>query len=571
MQEPEELLYRTNDRPPAGALAVLALQHAALVLVFMVYPVALAQAIGLSPAETGSLLAATLFSCAVGTLFQVLRPPWGTGQLGILIPTPVMLPALIYVGGMGGMPLIAGFACLLALAELVLARLLPRLKACFPIEVCGVVIIGLGLAIGTKALTQLTPSTHAAAEAFLDPLHLLVAGLTLASIIGTTLFAGGRWRLVAVGVGLLVGTGAGAALGLVPAAELVELQRLPWFGVPHLHGTELALDFSLLPIAILLALISSIDNLAAQVGIQRLVDPQWRRIDFRQGTGSVQANAVGDATAGLLSGMPVGLSSSHVGLIFATGAAARIIAPCTAALLCGAAFMPKLIELLSLIPRPVVGALLAYFACYLIVSGMRLTQSRLLSDRRMITVGLSLVVGLMPLVLPGLKQGLPAPLQPLYESSLTMSALAAIGLSLLLRLGIANRAPLPATVDPFNFEALSAFFLRVGREWGAQRELISRAARVTGEAVEALGLLGVRREAIQCRLQFDEDTLDIVLNYRGPVLDCPERRPVTGRELDEDHQAARLAGHLVRRSVDRLLQSSEGDGRRHQLTLRFES
>ena len=562
-------MYRTNDRPPAGPLAILTLQHTALVMVFMVYPVAIAQAIGLAPAETGAFLAATLFACAVGTLVQVLRTPWGSGQLGVLIPTPVMMPALIHIGSLGGLPLIAGFAWMLAASELVIARLLPRLKICFPPEVCGVVIIGLGLAIGPTALMQFTGSVTAS-DTSIDPLHLLVAGLTLASVIGATLFAGGRLRLVAVGIGLIVGSLAGVSLGLTPSQELERLQNLPWFGMPNLNMMALSVDVSLLPIAVLLALIACIDNLGAQVGIQRLVDPRWRSIDFRQGSGSVQANAAGDLTAGLISGMPVGLSSSHVGLMFATNAAARIIAPCTAALLVIAAFMPRLIEVLSLIPRPVIGALMVYTAAYLIVSGMQLTQSRLLSDRRMFTVGLSLVVGLMPLALPDLKAGLPDSLQALYESSLSMSAITAIGLTLLFRIGIRNHARLPSDLDPADFEALSDFFLRMGRLWGAQRDLIMRATRATGEAVEAFALQGIRREAIDCELQFDEDTLNVILRYRGPVLECPERRPPAASALDDDHHLALIAGHLVRRSVDELLQSSEPDGQNHQLTLRFE-
>lgn len=569
MQGTEELAYRPNDRLPAGPLTVLTLQHTALVLVFMVYPVGIAQTIGLGPKETGAFLAATLVACAVGTLVQVLRTPWGTGHLGVLIPTPVMMPALMHIGAIGGISLIAGFAWLLSAAELAIARLLPRLKICFPPEVCGVVIIGLGLAIGPTALMQFTGST-APHDTLIDPLHLLVASLTLASVIGATLFGGGRLRLIAVGVGLAVGSLSGVALGLIEDTALARLQTLPWFGLPRLEVMSLSVDFSLLPMAILLALIASIDNLGAQVGIQRLVDPQWRKIDFRQGSGSVHANAAGDFTAGLLSGMPVGLSSSHVGLMFATSAAARIIAPCTAVLLIVAAFMPKLIELLSLIPRPVIGALMVYTAAYLIVSGMQLTQSRLLSDRRMFTVGLSLVMGLLPLALPGLKEGLPDSLQPLYESSLSMSAITAIGLTLMFRIGIQSHSSLPAELDLFDFEALSGFFMRMGRQWGAQRDLISRAARTTGEAVEAFALLGIRREDIQCRLQFDEDTLTVILDYKGPVLACPEHRPPAAASLDDDLHLALIAGHLIRRSVDELDQSSEQDGRSHRLSLRFE-
>lgn len=569
MQGANTLLYGSDDRPPAGALLILTLQHAALVMVFMVYPVAIAQSIGLSPLQTGGFLAATLFACAVGTMVQALRPPWGSGQLGVLIPSPVMLPALMHAGAIGGLPLVAGFAWMLSASELVIARILPRLKVCFPPEVCGVVIIALGLAIAPTALMQFTGVTQPDAS-HIDPVHLTVASLTLVVVIGATLLGGGRLRLIAVGIGLVIGSVAGLLLGLLPADRIERLETLPWFGLPSLAWSMPKIDLMLLPIAVLLALIASVDNLGAQVGVQRLVDPSWKKIDFHQGSGSVQANAAGDFTVGLLAGAPVGLSSSHVGLMFATHTASRVIAPCTAALLVIAAFMPKLIEMLALIPRPVVGALIVYTAGYLIVSGMQLTQSRLLSDRRMFTVGLSLVVGLVPLALPGLKQGLPMPLQPLYESSLSMAAICAVLLTLVFRFGIQSRATLPREINPLEFDAVKAFFDRMGRQWGAHRDTIQRATRVTSEAVEALSHLDIGMTDVQCELYFDEDIVTVTLIYRGPALECPEARPSAESSLDSRAHLARVAGHLVRRSVDQLTQTRETDGITHRLILRFE-
>jgi NCS2 family nucleobase:cation symporter-2 len=207
----------------------------------------------------------------------------------------------------------------------------------------------------------------------------------------------------------------------------------------------------------------------------------------------------------------------------------------------------------------------------MMVSGMQLTQSRLLSERRRFVVGMSLVAGLLPLALPHLKEGLPELIGPLYESSLTMAALVAIGLTLLFRIGIRNRERLPETLELFDFEVLEAFFLRMGSVWGARRDLIVRAARASGEAVEAMALLNIRREDIACELVFDEDTLHVVLAYRGPVLECPERRPAAAEALESEHHLARLAGHLVRRSVDKLVQTSAPDGQHHRLTLHFEN
>lgn len=562
--------YGPASRPPLGPLAALTLQHAAMVMVFMVYPLVLAGALGLASAETSGLIAGTLFACALATWIQVMPAPWGSGQLGVYIPTPVHLSALIYAGSVGGVPLIAGFALLLCLCELAIARLLPALRVCFPAEVCGVVIMGLGMAIAPSALMQFTGAITLAAEG-INALELGIATLTLATVIAVTLFDAGRLRLVAVGLGLLVGSAAGAASGLIPASGINELQSLPWFGMPDLHVAKPEFNLAIVPVAIALALITSIDNLGVQVGIQRLVDLRWRQVDFRQGRGSVQANAIGDAAAGLLSGMPVGLSSSHVGLMFATNAAARIIAPFTALLLTLAAFMPKGIALLGLIPKPVVGAIMVYTSAYMIVSGMQLTQTRLLSDRRRFVVGLSLVAGLLPLALPSLKEGMPELLRPLYESSLTMAAVVAIFLTLLFRIGIRNRERVSDTTDLFDFEALEAFFLRMGSIWGARRDLIARAARVTGEAVEALALLDIRKEDMTCELVFDEDTLHVILDYRGTELDCPQERPAAAAALDSEHHLARVAGHLVRRSVDKLVQTSGPDAQQHRLTLHFEN
>ncbi len=563
------LAYGPASRPPAGALAALVLQHAGMVLVFMVYPLVLAGALGLGPLETSGLIAGTLVACALATWIQVVRAPWGSGQLGVYIPTPVHLSALIYAAGLGGLPAVAGFGLVLGACELLIARLLPALRVCFPAELCGVVIMGLGMAIAPTALMQFTGSLTLAGEG-ISPVELGIATLTLGTVIAFTLLDAGRFRLVAVGLGLVVGSAAGAALDLIPREGLEALATMSWFGLPSIRFASPEFSLNLVPVAITLALIASIDNLGVQIGIQRLVDPRWRQIDWRQGRGSVQANAVGDAAAGLLSGMPVGLSSSHGALMFATNAAARIIAPCTAGLLALAAFMPKGIALLGLIPKPVVGAIMVYTAAYMVVSGMQLTQSRLLSERRRFVVGLSVVAGLLPLALPNLKEGLPEFLRPLYGSSLTMAAVVAIGLTLLFRLGIRTRAHVPGTLALLDFEALEQFFLRLGCVWGARRDLMVRAARVTSEAVEALALLDIPRSAMDCELVFDEDRLQVVLSYTGPRLECPAQRPSADVALDGQQQLARLAGHLVRRSVDRLVQTSDPEGRRQRLDLYFE-
>jgi hypothetical protein len=324
----------------------------------------------------------------------------------------------------------------------------------------------------------------------------------------------------------------------------------------------------LVPLFVLMAAVNSVDNLGVLVGIQRMVDENWKKIDMVQGAGGMQAGAVGDLVAGTLGGIPTGVSSAHVGLAFATGAASRIVAAAAAGLLFLALFTPKVVTALAIMPRPVIGALMAYTAAYMLVAGMELIQSRMLSERRMFTVGLSVLLGLSPLILPGIYHGLPALLAPVFHSSLAIAALAALLLNVLFRLGIAQTAQteVHAAVSPY--ETARLFLDRHGRLWGARRDVVNRAVGASAEALETLRAAGVPAEQIKLSARYDEVNLDVVLSYQGTALEFPTQRPAIDEFLADDGGQWRMAGYIVRRSVDRLTHRSEGAW--HRLGLHFE-
>jgi len=280
MRKPDRLKYGVDDRPPPSELAVLALQHAVLALMFMIYPVAAAQAIGLSAEQTGSLVSGCIASIAVATMLQYLRPPWGSGVLAVQIPTPVMLPAMVQAGLSGGMGLIVGMTLILGSAELLLSRVMRHLRAFFPPEVCGVVVLMLGVAIASPALQSFT-----GAEVGLDGRTmqadgrtLAVAGATLLTILLAALFGRGAIKLFALGGGMLVGVLLSALLGMI-APEAVELVRAAsWVGLPNLQWVAPQFDLMLVPLFVLMAAVNSMDNLGVLVGIQRMVNADWKKL-----------------------------------------------------------------------------------------------------------------------------------------------------------------------------------------------------------------------------------------------------------------------------------------------------
>lgn len=568
-RKPDRLTYGVDERPPTSAIWAVALQQAVLVLVFMIYPVAAAQAIGLSPEQTASLVAATLLAVALATFLQSRRPPIGSGTLAVQIPTPVMLPAIVQAGTAGGLGLIAGMTILLALGEGVVARLLKRLRAWFPPEVCGVVVLMLGVSIAAPAVRYFTGATPDS-KGLMQPhaAHLAVAVATLLTVVAAALFGRGPIRLFALGFGLVGGVVVSWAVGLIDPVSLQSVHAAPWVGWPHIDWPRPTLDLTFVPLFLLMAVINCVDNLGVLVGIQRMIDADWKRIDLSSGAGGQLASATGDLAAGLLGGVPGGVSSAHAGLIFATGAASRCIAPITAALLCMAVFTPKIIALLAMIPKPVIGALMVYTAAYMIVAGMELIQSRMLSERRTFTVGLSVVMGLCPLVLPGLFKELPDALAPVFESSLSLAALSAIVLNLLFRIGVSRQATLPVPHSGLAYDDMHEFMQRQGKLWGARPDVIRRAIEAGTEALEALQLLNVSMQEVEVSARFDEIRLDLLMRHPGPKLECPVQRPSLEATIADDFQLARMAGHIVRRSVDELSQSTDGD--RQTLVLHFE-
>ena len=159
-------------------------------------------------------------------------------------------------------------------------------------------------------------------------------------------------------------------------------------------------------------------------------------------SGGMFAGAIGTGLSGLLGGIGQSTFSSNVGLSLATGATCRSIAIPTGILMVGLAFLPKLAALFAVMPDPVMGAILVYVACYMILAGIQVITSRMLDARRIFVVGIPLIFGLSVDMVPGLYQGVPHHFQPLVSSSLAVSTVLVVVLNLLFRIGVKKRQTL---------------------------------------------------------------------------------------------------------------------------------
>jgi len=285
---------------------------------------------------------------------------------------------------------------------------------------------------------------------------------------------------------------------------------------------------------------------------QKSNDLEWKRTDLKSVSGGILAGSIGTTVAGLFGGIGQSTFSSNVGLSIATGATSRHIAlPCGVILIL-LAFIPGLAAVFTIMPPPVMGAILVYVACFMILGGIQVITSRMIDARRTFVVGIPLIFGLSVAMVPGLYAKVPEALAPMFGSSLSLTTILVIVLNLLLRIGVKTRAQLLLTSCDNASDKMFAFMENQGALWGARKEVIVRATSAMNEFVEAARTLGLTPGKIRVIASFDEFNLDVEFRYRGALMEFPTKRPSEAEILEDELAVARLAGFLIKNYADRI-------------------
>jgi xanthine permease XanP len=565
-RKPSNIIYSVSERPPLITLVILAFQHAVLALLFVVYPIVAAAEAGLSFDDTQVLITGCIIFMGITTMIQCW-PRTGSGILLIQQPNPMHLPLLVQSFGLGGLAAYAGTSLIAAFSQLVLTRFMSALRTVFPPEVCGVAVTMMGVALAAPALRRaFNLLEHDALS--LDWHYPVVSFVTLAVIVGLAIFSRGTLRLFAVAIGAGLGWVLAEWADLAPSHGGLVLSSLPLVDLPNLRWPGLSFSWVVVPVAIITAVVSAIDMLGSVVSMQRIDDADWRRVDMPAASRAIRTNGIGDIGAALTGGFATASSSASIGIAFATGATAWRVGVAAGLMMVLAAFSPRLVALLTFIPSSVIGAILLYTAAFLIVAGMDLILSRRMSDRRIFTVGLSVIAGLAVAVLPQLVDMLPGWMHPIFESPLSVATAFAVLLNLVFRIGIRQEASVPMKAGDNAFETATEFLERQGDIWGARRDVIAAAIPLAAEAAELLLDNEIAEDGLEMRAHFDEMNFDVSFVYRGAPVEIPSVRPSPEDLLGDAKAVARFVGYMLSKRADRLVIGQLGD--RQLLTLRFE-
>lgn len=553
-RRPPGLVYAGPERPPAGSLLALTVQHAATTMAFMAYVLVASRMAGLERAATQSVVAATLLAMALGTALQAWGGRWGSGALLVHMPNPFMIAsaaALMAAHGPGGL---AGATLIHGATAIVIAPLVRHLRPVFPPPVVGAVICMGGMALVAASVRHalgVGPDNW-----HVDGASALVAGVTLGGIVLLTVW-GGRWRLLALLLAIAAGVAVAALLGRLEGARA--LLGVPLLALPELSKPVFGLNVGLVLAVVLVALLSQLDTVGSVTIMDKMDDADWKRANMPSIAGGIRANGLGDLCLGLLGSFPTATCSANIALAYATRSTARVIGLATAALLALAAFLPQLTLAITLVPEPVLGAVGLYAAAFLIVSGMELAMSRAIDSRTVFAIGLSLCAGLAVLQMPQLAQYVPPSVHFMLGEGFVVAGVLVIGLNLLFRLGASQHAQLPLQAgSPTLHTDITGFVETQGAAWGVRRAIVQRAALAALEAAEVIASAGDGRGVTGVRGRFDEFNLDLELLHSGAPLQLPAAAtPASAALLEGDDSAidaalAQVSGLLLRHLADRV-------------------
>jgi xanthine permease XanP len=550
-KKPAGLIYGVDDKPPLTASALLGLQHVFVMTAGWVIVVVIVTTIGGTQEEVANVLRMSMIASGIATILQSLpNSPVGSGYFCPISSGPAYVSASILAGNIGGLRSVFFMTVLSGLFEVLLARVVPRLRPLFPPEVTGLVVTMVGIELVALGCPRFLGFQTAGAGS--QGTATTVAILTLAAMIGPTVWGKGILKLYPVLIGLVIGYLLAYFLGLFETERLQKMLAAPMISLPRKVHTGWFFDLALLPAFLIASLASTLKSVGDLTLCQRINDADWKRTDMQSVSGGIFAGAIGTGLSGLLGGIGQSTFSSNVGLSLATGATSRSIAfPC-GILMILLAFLPKLAAFFAVMPDPVMGAILIYVACYMILAGIQVITSRMLDARRIFVVGVALIFGLSVDMVPGLYGNVPNLIQPLFSSSLSISTVLVVLLNLLFRIGITKRQLLELTPGVDGSQKIFEFMETQGGVWGARRDVIMRATAALNEFVESAAGMGLVKGKAQTEVSFDEFNLDVDIRYDGKLMEFPSRRPTKDALLADEKAFAGLSGFLIRQYADRV-------------------
>lgn len=409
-------------------VVALGLQHVlAMYAGAVVVPLIVGGALGFNGTQMAYLIAADLFTCGLATLLQVMGTKYFGSRLPVVLGcTFTAVGPIIAIASGSNLATAYGAIILSGLFVVLAAPLYGKLLKFFPTVVTGSVVTVIGLSLIPAALNNVAGGDGSAD--FGAPRNLLLALFTLIVILLVNRFTKGFLQSISVLIGLVAGTLAGYAMGMVSFASVGEAS---WFSIvqPFYFGTP---QFSVTAIItmIIVNIVSMVESTGVYLAVGRATN---QKVEQKQIVSGLRSEGVAIMLGGIFNAFPYTAFSQNVGLITLTKVKTRNVIFAAGCIMVVLGLLPKLAAITTVIPNAVLGGAMIVMFGSVAASGISiLSEVNLREERNLLIVACSIAVGLGSAAVPAVFDQLPDFAKMLTQSGIVTGSLTAILLNLLL-------------------------------------------------------------------------------------------------------------------------------------------
>ena len=546
--------YEPDERPPWPLATGLALQYTILALGGVVLTVAIVLRSAESSAEYLAWGAfGALLVCGIATIVQVRRfGRLGSGYVLIMGTSGAFIAVSVAALQQGGPALLASLVIVSSVFQFLLAGRLSLLRRVLTPTVAGTVIMLIAVNV-MPFLFDFMDNVPEGSAAAAGPVTVLATlGVTLAVMLRFT----GPVRLWGPLIGIVAGCVAASFFGLIDTGPV---GAAAWVGVPAAGAPGIGFDFgpafwAILPAYTFVTLVGAIETIGDAVAIQRVSWRDPRATDYRAVQGSVAADGLGNLLSGLFATVPNTTYSSSVSIVEITGIAARRVGLCIGAIFCVLAFLPKVTQLLLIIPDPVIGAYALVIIAVLFVLGTRIVLQDGMDYRKATVVGVSFWVG------AGFQSGeistagLDPFLQQLLANGMTSGGLTALLLTGFMELTGPRRVRMQTALEVESLPGIQQFLEKFAKRRGLGSEVAGRLAHAAEETLvllieEAEGDQVPEKKRLRLTAKADAGAAEVEFLAAGGEGNIEDHLSVIGGHVAEEpgeHEfSLRLLRHLA--------------------------
>ncbi|ALS23360.1 MULTISPECIES: nucleobase:cation symporter-2 family protein [Paenibacillus] len=393
----------------------------------VIVPLIVGGALNLTSSQIAYLIAADLFTCGIATILQVMGTKYfGSGLPVILGCTFTAVGPIIAIASTSNLATAYGAIILSGLFVILAAPLYGKMLKFFPTVVTGSVVTIIGLSLIPVAMNNAAGGQGS--PDFGQPGHLLLALFTLLVILVVNRLATGFLRAISVLVGLIAGTAAGYAMGIVSfssvsSASWISVAQPFYFGIPEISITAIIT-------MIIVNIVSMVESTGVYFAVGKATD---QKVENKQIVNGLRSEGLAIMLGGIFNAFPYTAFSQNVGLITLTRVKSRDVIFAAGGIMVVLGLLPKLAALTTVIPNAVLGgAMIVMFgsvaaAGISILSGVDLRQGD-----NLLIAACSIAVGLGSATLPQMFDQLPGFAKMLMQNGIVSGSLTAILLNLFL-------------------------------------------------------------------------------------------------------------------------------------------